>query len=123
MESESAPRQFQEIDMSKATWADIGLRAGPGARNVFCHQGCCEHLMVIKDVRRVHPDDPQHLSAYPLIIQEVNCSDLSWPSNNTLVHLSNVPISSMVCIARSHLASIAHVFLNSPCLSLCTCLP
>ena len=33
---------------------------------VYCHQGCCEHALYFKDIRRIHPDDPQQASAYPV---------------------------------------------------------
>lgn len=59
------------MDMARVSWREIGLRIGPAARNVYCHQGCCEHLLVIKDVRRAHPSDPPQLDAYPHTIHEV----------------------------------------------------
>ena len=63
---------FGEEDMAQLTWNDVGLRTGPGARNVYCHQGCCEHLLVIKDVRRLHSSDPQYLAAYPVPLQKAS---------------------------------------------------
>lgn len=67
-------RSFGEEDMARVQWSDVPLRAGPGARNVYCHQGCCEHLFVVKDVRRLHSDDPQFLAAYPVLLQKVRQS-------------------------------------------------
>jgi snRNA-activating protein complex (SNAPc), subunit 3 len=37
-------------------------------------QGCCEHLLTFSDVRLLHPDDPQHTSAYPELVYQV----LGW---------------------------------------------
>ena len=75
-------RPYQELDMTSVSWKQVGLRAGPGARNLYCHQGCCEHLLVVKDVRRLHPDDPQHLAAYPFLLERVSLYplDLESPS-------------------------------------------
>ena len=63
--------RYRQMDMARVCWNEIGLRIGPAAKNVFCHQGCCEHLLVVKDVRSRHPDDPSHLNSYPYLIQEV----------------------------------------------------
>lgn len=63
---------YRQMDMTKVSWNDIGLRAGAAARNVYCHQGCCEHLVVVKDVRRWHPDDSADVHSYPLVIQDVS---------------------------------------------------
>ena len=58
--------------MDSTTFAQLGLRVGPGAGYSLCHQGCCEHRLVITDVRRLHPLDPQHRSAYPLLLFQVS---------------------------------------------------
>ena len=71
-----ANSSYRQMDMAHLCWNEIGLRVGPAAKNVFCHQGCCEHLLVVKDVRRRHPDDPTHHSSYPYLIQEV--THLVW---------------------------------------------
>ena len=52
--------------MAAATWGDLALRIGAGARYVYCHQGCCEHALYIADARRVHAGDPRARAAYPL---------------------------------------------------------
>lgn len=47
--------------------AAVWLRAGPGRQGVFCHQGGCEHIVTVRDVRRFDPNsDPAWASAYPL---------------------------------------------------------
>jgi hypothetical protein len=56
------------------TFGELGLRVGGGGGAVYCHQGCCEHALSILDVRRIHPDDPQDISTYPLVTFRVkNC--------------------------------------------------
>eukprot|EP00951_Prasinocladus_malaysianus_P031943 scaffold308873_cov42-Prasinocladus_malaysianus.AAC.1 len=50
------------------TFADLWLRVGLSAGNLYCHQGCCEHMIAFGDVRQIHPTDPQSRSAYPLIV-------------------------------------------------------
>lgn len=39
--------------------------------STFVLQGCCEHLLTFSDVRLLHPDDPQHPSAYPELVYQV----------------------------------------------------
>lgn len=39
-----------------------------------CLQGCCEHLLAFTDVRLLHPDDHQHLDAYPALRFQVHFS-------------------------------------------------
>lgn len=47
--------------------AAVWLRAGPGRQGVFCHQGGCEHIVTVRDVRRFDPNcDPAWATAYPL---------------------------------------------------------
>jgi hypothetical protein len=61
-----AAATFGAGDMAAATWGDVALRVGAGARYVYCHQGCCEHALYIADARRVHAGDPRARAAYPL---------------------------------------------------------
>lgn len=69
--AEGEQGRFQEWDMNRTRWGELALKVGPAAGYVFCHQGCCEHLLVVKDVRQIHADDPQDLAAYPVCIREV----------------------------------------------------
>eukprot|EP00884_Botryococcus_braunii_P004191 jgi/Botrbrau1/13773/Bobra.0056s0028.1 len=57
---------YRVEDMEKS-FGELGLRVGGGGGAVYCHQGCCEHALSILDVRRIHPDDPQDISTYPLV--------------------------------------------------------
>lgn len=52
--------------MHESCFSDVdNLRIG-ATGYVYCHQGCCEHALYIKDIRRIHPDDPQQALAYPV---------------------------------------------------------
>uniref|UniRef100_A0A1D1ZJH7 snRNA-activating protein complex subunit 3 n=1 Tax=Anthurium amnicola TaxID=1678845 RepID=A0A1D1ZJH7_9ARAE len=57
--------QFKAIDMHKTRFSDLRFRLGSGY--LYCHQGDCKHLIVIRDMRLVHPDDDQNETAYPIV--------------------------------------------------------
>ena len=44
------------------------LTTAVGAHAVFCHHGCCEHKLVVKDVRLPHPADVRNRALYPLLV-------------------------------------------------------
>lgn len=56
--------QFKSVDMQKTRFCDLRFRVGAGY--VYCHQGECKHLIVIRDMRLIHPEDVQNRAAYPL---------------------------------------------------------
>ncbi|XP_071915888.1 snRNA-activating protein complex subunit-like isoform X1 [Coffea arabica] len=56
---------FKVVDMQKTRFCDLGFRLGAGY--LYCHQGDCKHLIVIRDMRLIHPEDVQNRAAYPLI--------------------------------------------------------
>ncbi|KAL8539475.1 hypothetical protein ACS0TY_001188 [Phlomoides rotata] len=56
---------FKSVYMQTTRFCDIGFRLGAGY--LYCHQGDCKHVIVIRDMRLIHPEDVQSRSAYPLI--------------------------------------------------------
>ena len=57
---------YKKASMHDTNFGDVdNLRVG-ATGYVYCHQGCCEHALYIKDIRRIHSDDPQRASAYPV---------------------------------------------------------
>ncbi|KAK4723663.1 hypothetical protein R3W88_026442 [Solanum pinnatisectum] len=56
---------FKTIQMQKTRFCDLRFRLGAGY--LYCHQGDCKHLVVIRDMRMIHPEDVQNRAAYPLI--------------------------------------------------------
>ncbi|CAA6665336.1 unnamed protein product [Spirodela intermedia] len=50
--------QFKAVDMDKTCFCDLRFRFGSGY--LYCHQGNCWHLIVIRDMRLVHADDEQN---------------------------------------------------------------
>ncbi|XP_010327032.1 snRNA-activating protein complex subunit isoform X2 [Solanum lycopersicum] len=56
---------FKTIQMQKTRFCDLWFRLGAGY--LYCHQGDCKHLVVIRDMRMIHPEDVQNRAAYPLI--------------------------------------------------------
>ncbi|KAG0470831.1 hypothetical protein HPP92_017531 [Vanilla planifolia] len=42
-----------------------------GVGYLYCHQGNCKHIMVIRDMRLIHPEDPQNRAEYPLLTFQV----------------------------------------------------
>ncbi|KMT14965.1 hypothetical protein BVRB_3g064730 isoform A [Beta vulgaris subsp. vulgaris] len=60
---------FRSVDMHRARFCDLGFRLGSGY--LYCHQGGCKHVIVIRDMRLIHPDDVQNRAAYPLIVYQL----------------------------------------------------
>ena len=59
----------KSLSMSDSCFNDLTIRLGPSAPGLFCHQRCCEHLIVFKDVRLHNPlSDPNFLDQYPFKI-------------------------------------------------------
>ena len=72
--AEQAKGVYKKASMQDTSFGDVdNLRIG-ATGYVYCHQGCCEHALYIKDVRRIHPDDPQRASAYPVQTFQVSSS-------------------------------------------------
>ncbi len=38
---------------------------------MYVHQGCCEHLLELTDVRRAHDADPLLSNHYPVVLDQV----------------------------------------------------
>jgi len=45
----------------------IDLKLRVGAPCVYCHKGCCEHRVVVRDIRMVDPKDVSSRDEYPLL--------------------------------------------------------
>lgn len=64
--AEQPPGSYRTASMHETCFSDLdNLRIG-ATGYVYCHQGCCEHALYFKDIRRIHPDDPQQASDYPV---------------------------------------------------------
>ncbi|PIA50548.1 hypothetical protein AQUCO_01200017v1 [Aquilegia coerulea] len=57
--------QFKTVEMHKIRFCDLWFRLGAGY--LYCHQGDCKHMIVIRDMRLIHPEDVQNRAAYPLL--------------------------------------------------------
>ena len=67
---------YKKASMQHTSFGDVdNLRIG-ATGYVYCHQGCCEHALYIKDIRRIHSDDPQRASAYPVQTFQVSRSSV-----------------------------------------------
>lgn len=52
--------------MENITFRDIQLRLGTGSPGLYCHQSCCEHLLIVHDIRTFDRDcDPNFTDEYP----------------------------------------------------------
>ena len=49
------------------------IQVGQGAGYVYMHQGCCEHLIELSDVRAIHHAEllQTQPTVYPLVLKEV----------------------------------------------------
>lgn len=55
--------------MHETLFRDLWLRVGPGAWGLYCHQGNCEHVISVSDMRTWHPQgDPPLRRQYPILI-------------------------------------------------------
>ncbi|GMP75955.1 hypothetical protein CsSME_00032856 [Camellia sinensis var. sinensis] len=61
--SSHLPR-FKAVDMHKTRFSDLRFRLGAGY--LYCHQGDCKHVIVVRDMRLIHPEDVQNRAAYPI---------------------------------------------------------
>ncbi|XP_074289384.1 snRNA-activating protein complex subunit [Silene latifolia] len=59
---------FKSVDMDKTRFCDLGFRLGAGY--LYCHQGDCKHVVVIRDMRLIDPEDVQNRAAYPLLVYQ-----------------------------------------------------
>lgn len=59
--------------MQETCFMDLGtVRLGASPGYIFCHQGCCEHALYFRDIRRIHPDDSHSPSDYPIPVYQVS---------------------------------------------------
>ncbi|KAM6230869.1 snRNA-activating protein complex subunit 3 isoform 1-T1 [Porphyrio hochstetteri] len=69
--SESYDRGYgnlQSAKMEDYTFNDLSLKIG--FPYLYCHQGNCEHIVIITDIRLIHHDDCLDRSLYPLLIKK-----------------------------------------------------
>uniref|UniRef100_A0A8B9S311 snRNA-activating protein complex subunit 3 n=1 Tax=Apteryx owenii TaxID=8824 RepID=A0A8B9S311_APTOW len=69
--SESHDRGYgnlQSAKMEDYTFNDLSLRIG--FPYLFCHQGNCEHIIIVTDIRLIHHDDCLDRNLYPLLIKK-----------------------------------------------------
>ncbi|KAL9681610.1 hypothetical protein QQ045_013395 [Rhodiola kirilowii] len=55
---------YSAKEMQHTRLCDLKFRLGAGY--LYCHQGKCQHTIVIRDMRLLHPDDVQNRAAYPI---------------------------------------------------------
>ncbi|KAH6818183.1 hypothetical protein C2S51_001786 [Perilla frutescens var. frutescens] len=60
--------RFKSLHMQSTRFCDLRFRLGAGY--IYCHQGDCKHVIVIRDMRLIHPEDVQNRFAYPLITHQ-----------------------------------------------------
>ncbi|XP_055150177.1 snRNA-activating protein complex subunit 3 isoform X4 [Symphalangus syndactylus] len=60
--------KFQTARMEDFTFNDLCIKLG--FPYLYCHQGDCEHVIVITDIRLVHHDDCLDRTLYPLLIKK-----------------------------------------------------
>ncbi|GER37534.1 snRNA-activating protein complex subunit [Striga asiatica] len=57
--------RLRSVLMQRTRFCDLRFRLGAGY--LYCHQGDCKHVIVIRDMRLIHAEDVQNRAAYPLI--------------------------------------------------------
>ncbi|KAJ8281384.1 hypothetical protein GJAV_G00067040 [Gymnothorax javanicus] len=58
--------QFQTAKMEDTTFRDLKIKVG--YPYLYCHQGDCEHVVIITDIRLAHPEDCLDMKLYPLLL-------------------------------------------------------
>ncbi|NXO16940.1 SNPC3 protein, partial [Oriolus oriolus] len=69
--SESHDRGYenlQSVKMEDYVFNDLSLKIG--FPYLYCHQGNCEHIIIITDIRLIHHDDCLDRNLYPLLIKK-----------------------------------------------------
>ncbi|XP_029461733.1 snRNA-activating protein complex subunit 3 isoform X3 [Rhinatrema bivittatum] len=69
--SESLDRgygKFQKAKMEDYTFNDLRIKIG--FPYLYCHQGDCEHIVMITDIRFIHCDDCLDRNLYPLLVKK-----------------------------------------------------
>ncbi|CAH8355510.1 unnamed protein product [Eruca vesicaria subsp. sativa] len=61
--------RFGSAEMQRTRFCDLRFRLG--ASYLYCHQGDCKHMIVIRDMRLSHPEDVQNRAAYPRLIYQL----------------------------------------------------
>lgn len=56
---------FRAVEMEKIRFCDLSFRVGAGY--MYCHQGDCKHIIVLRDMRLIHPKDVQNRRDYPIV--------------------------------------------------------
>mmetsp|Transcript_12865 Transcript_12865/g.35058 ORF Transcript_12865/g.35058 Transcript_12865/m.35058 type:complete len:343 (+) Transcript_12865:2-1030(+) len=59
---------LRTANMQDTTFNQLALRLTNFPSYIFCHLGCCEHLIEVRDVRAASPNDPQSRAAYPVAL-------------------------------------------------------
>ncbi|KAL2098268.1 hypothetical protein ACEWY4_007475 [Coilia grayii] len=57
--------EYKTAKMEDTTFYELRMKIG--YPYYYCHQGDCEHVMVLTDIRLIHPDDCRDRTLYPLL--------------------------------------------------------
>ena len=57
---------YSRARMEDVRFDELELKCGRDEGYIYSHQGCCEHTVVVADIRCIHETDPQDRSMYPL---------------------------------------------------------
>lgn len=63
-EASAFQQQYTAAKMEDTVWEDLKVRIG--VPYLFCHQGNCEHRVIINDIRLATKEDERNKNAYPL---------------------------------------------------------
>ncbi|XP_053227870.1 snRNA-activating protein complex subunit 3 isoform X3 [Podarcis raffonei] len=69
--AESRERGYENLQAAKMedfTFNDLNIKIG--FPYLYCHQGDCEHIVIITDIRLIHRDDCLDRSLYPLLTKK-----------------------------------------------------
>lgn len=85
-QDEQLPRA---ADMGATRFDQLAVRVSNYPNYLYCHLGCCEHLVQVRDVRLVHASDPQRVSEYPVQLLQMRAAGVTRSARRCEVCMSN----------------------------------
>ncbi|GAB1605219.1 snRNA-activating protein complex subunit 3-like isoform X1 [Argonauta hians] len=101
---------YQSQLMEETRFCDLAIRVGHPY--IYMHQGSCEHILVVSDIRMMHPYDSFNIHDYPLLVRRPSkkrtvcriCAYESarWMTEGSLNSLEDPSFFCQVCFRSIH---------------------
>ncbi|XP_014784368.2 snRNA-activating protein complex subunit 3, partial [Octopus bimaculoides] len=101
---------YKSLPMEDTKFSDLSLRIGYPF--VYMHQGNCEHLLVVSDIRMLHPHDSFNILDYPYLVKRPSkkrticriCAfdSARWMTEGSVNSLEDPSFYCQVCFRSIH---------------------